>query len=450
MKKILLIATLLAAASAALLADTASRPNIVFLLADDLGGVDLHCYGNPYSRTPNIDSLARDGTRFTHYYATGASCCPTRTGLMTSWFPARYPTYPANGGFASRVTITELLKKQGYATGHFGKWHIGPEQKAGTYGIDETSAGEEQGGKKKHADERGRDAHIYDEAIKFIETHKGGPFYVNVWGHIPHNPVNPVEPLVKRWSDLKVKDSDFPKQMQAKFNDVRQGGGDVDDGMRRYLADIESLDDSVGRVLKRIDELGLRNNTIVVFNTDQGADMTKAGGGGLRFNQMGFNGPVRGGKHTHWEGGVRVPWIVRWPGRVPAGRTDEQSVLSGADWLPTLCTITGTPFNAAEFDGEDTSAAWLGKASHVRTKALLWKTSATGSESYIREGQWKLRHPTRKNDGELELYDITTDPAEEHNVAAEHPDIMKKLSAQVEAWVATLPKEYLKSKDKQD
>jgi N-acetylgalactosamine-6-sulfatase len=369
---------------------------------------------------------------------------------MTSWFPARYPTYPANGGFASRVTITELLKKQGYATGHFGKWHIGPEQKAGTYGIDETSAGEEQGGKKKHADERGRDAHIYDEAIKFIETHKGGPFYVNVWGHIPHNPVNPVEPLVKRWSDLKVKDSDFPKQMQAKFNDVRQGGGDVDDGMRRYLADIESLDDSVGRVLKRIDELGLRNNTIVVFNTDQGADMTKAGGGGLRFNQMGFNGPVRGGKHTHWEGGVRVPWIVRWPGRVPAGRTDEQSVLSGADWLPTLCTITGTPFNAAEFDGEDTSAAWLGKASHVRTKALLWKTSATGSESYIREGQWKLRHPTRKNDGELELYDITTDPAEEHNVAAEHPDIMKKLSAQVEAWVATLPKEYLKSKDKQD
>lgn len=450
MKSIVLILAMIGVTSESLIAATPSKPNIVFLLADDLGGGDLHCYGNPYSRTPNIDSLARDGTRFTHYYATGATCCPTRTGLMTSWFPARYSTYPANGGFADRVTITELLKKQGYATGHFGKWHIGPEQKPGTYGIDETSAGVEQGGKKKHADERGRDAHIYDEAIQFIEKHQRGPFYVNVWGHIPHNPVNPVESLVKRWSDLNVKDSDFPKQMQAKFEDVRQGGGDVDDGMRRYLADIESLDDSIGRILKRLDELGLRDNTLVVFNTDQGADMNKAGTGGLRFNQMGFNGPVRGGKHTHWEGGVRVPWIVRWPGHVPAGRTDEESVLSGADWLPTLCTITGTPVNAADFDGEDTSAAWLGKAVHVRKKPLLWKTSATGSESYIREGPWKLRHPTRKNDGDLELYHLPTDPAEEHNVAAEHPDIVKKLSAQVEAWVTSLPKDYVKTKDKED
>ena len=259
-------------------AQSAAKPNIVFLLADDLGGGDLHCYGQPYSRTPNIDSLARDGTRFMQFYATGSTCCPTRTGLMTSKFPATYPTYPANGGFANRVTITELLKKQGYATGHFGKWHIGPEQKPGTYGIDSIGADdEEKGGKKKKlADDRGRDAHIYDDAIGFIERHKSGPFYVNVWGHVPHNPVNPTDALVKRWSGLKVKDGDFSKQMLAKFNDVRQAGGDVDDAMRRYLADVESLDDSVGRLLKRLDELGLRENTIVVFSTDQGADMTKA------------------------------------------------------------------------------------------------------------------------------------------------------------------------------
>ena len=335
-----------------------SPPNIVFLLADDLGGGDLHCYGHPYARTPNIDSLASDGTRFTQFYATGSTCCPTRTGLMTSKFPATYATYPANGGFANRVTITELLKKQGYATGHFGKWHIGPEQKAGTYGMDSIGADdEEKGGKKKKlGDDRGRDAHIYDDAIKFIEQHKSGPFYVNVWGHVPHNPVNPTAALVKRWSGLKVSDADFPKQMLAKFNDVRQTGGDVDDAMRRYLADVESLDDSVGRLLTRLDELGLHENTIVVFSTDQGADMTKAGNGGLRFNQMGCNGPVRGGKHTYWEGGVRVPWIVRWPGHVPAGRTDEQSVLSGVDWLPTLCSIAGVKISAADFDGEDTSA----------------------------------------------------------------------------------------------
>jgi N-acetylgalactosamine-6-sulfatase len=427
------------------------HPNIVFLLADDLGDGDLHCYGNPYSRTPNIDSLAHDGTRFMQYHATGCTCCPARTGLMSSKFPATYPTYPANGGFANHVTITELLKKQGYATGHFGKWHIGPVTTNGTYGIDAISSGEEAGGKKmKKEDERGRDAHIYDEAIQFIEQHKDGPFYVDVWGHIPHNPVDPVDSLVKRWSGLKVKDSDFAPQMQPKFNDVRKAGGNVDDGMQRYLADVESLDDAVGRVLKKLDELGLRENTIVVFNSDQGADMTKAGGGGLRFNQMGYNGPQRGGKHTNWEGGLDVPWIVRWPGHVPAGRTDKESVISGADWLPTLCAITGVKINPENFDGEDASAAWLGEAPHIRTKPLFWKTSATGSDSYIRVGQWKLAHPTRKNGGELELFDLAADPAESKNLAAQHPEIVKKLSAQVETWVATLPKEYIKTADKQD
>ncbi len=427
-----------------------AKPNIVFLLADDLGRGDLHCYGHPYARTPHIDSLARDGTRFMQYHATGATCCPARTGLMTSKFPATYPTYPANGGFADHITITELLKKQGYATGHFGKWHIGPDQKPGTYGIDVIGGDEEEpsGGKKKQpADERGRDARIYDAAIKFIDKNQRGPFYVNVWGHIPHHPVNPGEALVKRWAHLKVTATDFPVQMRAKFDDVRQGGGNVDDGMRRYLADIESLDDSVGRILQRLDQLGLRDNTIVVFNSDQGADMTKAGNGGLRFNQMGSNGAQRGGKHTHWEGGMNVPWIVRWPGHVPAGRTDEQSVISGVDWLPTLCAIAGVKINPSEFAGEDASAAWLGQSPHVRTKPLLWKTSAPGSDSFIREGPWKLRRPTRKNDGQLELYDLAADPAESKNVASQQPAVVKKLAAQLAAWVATLPKTYIKTDD---
>lgn len=426
-----------------------TKPNIVFLLADDLGGADLGCYGHPYARTPNIDSLARDGSRFTQFHATGATCCPTRTGLMTSWLPARYPTYPANGGFADRVTVTELLRKHGYSTGHFGKWHIGPETKPGTYGID-VIGGTTDGSTRKKGDPRGRDAHIYDEAIHFIEQHRNAPFYINVWGHIPHNPVNPVDPLVARWMDLKVNDADFPEQMHQKFKDVRKAGGDVDDAMRRYLADVESLDDSVGRILKCLDDLGLREKTIVVFSTDQGADMAKAGNGGLRFNQMGFNGSRRGGKHTHWEGGVNVPWIVRWPGKVPAGRVDDESLLSGADWLPTLCSITGIKINDSEFDGEDTSAAWFGREIHVRQKPLLWKTSASGSESLIRDGQWKLRLPTRRKDGEVELYDLTSDPAELHNVAKDHDDIVKQLRAKLESWTAALPTEYIKTEDKQD
>lgn len=130
------------------------QPNIVFLLADALGDGDLHCYGHPYSRTPNIDTLTRDGTRFAQFYATGTTCCPARTGLMTSKFPATSPTYPANGGFVDRVTITELLKKAGYATGHFGKWHLGPERKPGTYGIDVIGGEPEEGGGRREAGKR--------------------------------------------------------------------------------------------------------------------------------------------------------------------------------------------------------------------------------------------------------------------------------------------------------
>lgn len=128
----------------------------------------------------------------------------------------------------------------------------------------------------------------------------------------------------------------------------------------------------------------------------------------------------------------------------------RQSIISGVDWLPTLCAITGVKINAAEFDGEDASAAWLGKAPHVRTRPRFWKTSSPGADSYIREGQWKLRRPTRKNDGVLELYDLAADPSESNNVAAQHPDIVEKLTAKLEAWNAALPKEYEKTKDKLD
>lgn len=429
----------------------AAKPNIVFLLADDSGYGDFGCYGHPYARTPNIDRLASEGTRFTQFYATGATCCPARTGLMTSKFPATYPVYPANGGFADRVTITELLKKAGYRTGHFGKWHIGPDESSGTYGIDVVGVdGKDAGGKRNREDPRGRDAHIYDQAIRFIEANKDQPFYVNVWGHISHHQVNPVQSLVDRWSDLQVDETDFPPPMREKFQTVRKAGGDVNDAMRRYLADIESLDDAVGRLLKRLDELGLRDNTLVIFSSDQGADMTHAGLGGVRFNQMGFNGAHRGGKHTLLEGGVRVPWILRWPGHVPTGRTDNDSVISGIDYLPTLCALAGVDINSNEFDGENTLDAWLGKAVHARSKPLLWKASAPGAQAAIRDGKWKLFHPIRKNAGDFELYDIDSDPMESKNVAADHPKVAAELTQRLEAWVETLPREYVKTKDKQD
>ncbi len=262
--------------------------------------------------------------------------------------------------------------------------------------------------------------------------------------------MDPVQSLVDRWSELKVNESDFPQPMREKFETVRAAGGDVNDAMRRYLADVESLDDAVGRLLKRLDELDLRDKTLVIFSSDQGADMSKASLGGLRFNQMGFNGPHRGGKHTNLEGGLHVPFIVRWPGHVPENRDDKESVLSGTDFLPTLCTLTGTKINLADFDGEDASAAWLGKARHVRTKPLLWKASSPGAQALIRDGKWKLFHPIRKNAGEFELYDIETDSGEARNLAAEQPEIRQTLVARLETWVATLPKEYIKTGDKED
>lgn len=476
MKYLLTLLTFLGISLSTAFAAEPQKPNIVFLLADDLGSGDLHCYGHPYSRTPNIDRLASEGTRFKQFYATGCTCCPSRTGFMTSKFPATYPTYPANGGFAERVTITELLKKAGYRTGHFGKWHIGPEQKPGTYGIDSIGADEAETKSNKRVDERGRDAHIYDQAIKFIEANKDKPFYVNVWGHISHNPVNPPNSLVDKWKNLQVKEEDFSEPMQGKFKIVKEAGGKVDDGMRRYLADVESLDDGVGRILKRLDELGLRENTIVVFSSDQGSDMLanladrleesttpkkgakrnkqeagdspSDGPRSLRFNLMGFNGNHRGGKHTNLEGGLNIPFIIRWPGHTPVGRVDEKSVLSGADWLPTLCALTGIKINATDFDGEDASSAWLGK-DFTRTKPLLWKTSATGSEAVIREGDWKLISPTRKR-GVTELYNIPADPFEKNNLAKTNPEVVKRLEAKVSAWRNGLPKEYLKTADKQD
>jgi arylsulfatase A-like enzyme len=439
----------------------ANRPNIIFILADDFGWGDLGCYGHPYARTPNIDKLAAEGTKFMQFYATGVTCCPSRTGFMTSWLPARYATYPANGGYGDRVTITELLHNNGYQTGHFGKWHMGPEEKAGTYGIDETPGSRSEGKKK---DERGRDSMIYDAAIEFIEKHQEGPFYLNVWGHISHHPIEPPQSYVDQFKDLIVDESRFDAAMKEKFAMCKELGGDVNAHVRAYLADVNSMDDNVGRLLAKIDALGLRENTIVVFSSDQGPaplrsagetkDKKKSGNARnrdeLRLNAMGDTGILRGGKHGMYEGGVRIPFIIRWPGHVPAGRVDEKSVLSGADWLPSLCQITGTPLPKIAFDGEDVSAAWLGKEENVRTKPLLWKTSAPGSESGIREAQWKLIHPTRKNGGDLELYDILADPAESKNVAAQHLDIVKRLSTTVEAWVATLPKEYIKSKDKDD
>ncbi len=439
------IALIITLASAEARPAAADKPNIVFILADDLGYADLKCMGHPLARTPNLDRLAAEGTRFQRFYSTGVTCCPARTGLMTGKFPATYAKYPADYGFGERTTVTELLKKRGYTTGHFGKWHIGPTTSAGTYGID--VIGGDGDGKK--AGERGRDAHLYDDALRFIEQNKDSSFYVNVWDHISHFPIRPPAALVEKFRDLALKEEDFAEPMRAKFAYVRKEGGDPAEAMRRYLADVASLDDEVGRLLRKLDDLGLREKTIVVFSSDQGPGGVDAAASDpaddrdrakARFDMMGYVGEFRGGKHGLYEGGVRVPFLVRWPGRVPAGRVNETSVLSGADWLPTIAAVTEAPADAAALDGESMLDVWTG-AERTRTRPLYWKTSTERSPTAVRDGAWKLIHPNRKK-GEVELYDVSADPGERRNVAAEHPDVVQRLGALAQRWTDALPDHY--------
>lgn len=463
MKRLLLAVCLLFALSLA----AAERPNVVFILADDLGWGDLGCQGHPYAKTPNLDKLAAEGTRFTKFHATGVTCCPARTGLMTGKFPATFQKYPADFGFGSRVTITELLKKSGYATGHFGKWHIGSVMEPGTYGIDVIGAEEKERGKRKQpTGDRGRDAPMYDQAIAFIEKHKAGPFYINIWDHISHHPVNPSPEVLAAFGPLELDESKFTPAMREKFAMCKKLGGDPAAHLRAFLADVKSMDDEVGRLLAKLDELGLRENTLVMFSSDQGAaplqDQSMLGEkmkknlkqpkdavDQIRLNSMGYAGPLfRGGKHTDLEGGVCVPFIARWPSKVPAGRVDDQSVISGADWLPSLCAITGIPIDAADFDGEDASKALLG-GTHVRTKTLFWKTNTERSDPSLLAGTWKLHGSLRKKIPPT-LFNLADDPGEQNDLATKEPERLKKLTAELEAWTATLPATYEHGEGKED
>lgn len=428
------------------------RPNVVLIFADDLGYGDLACYGHPYARTPHLDRLAAEGTRFMQAYVTGITCSPSRTGLMTGRFPATFGKYPADFGFGDRTTVTALLRRRGYATGHCGKWHIGPEAGDGTYGID--SVAEDVRDRSRH-----RDAPVFDAAIRFVEAHRDGPFYLNVWAHTSHFPITPPQAYVDRFKDVTIDPSRFSGWMQAKFEECRRRRGDIDASMRRYLADVNALDEGVGRLLKRIDDLGLRGNTLVVFSSDHGPGLVevptkaklntpeqKEERARAQLDMMGYAGELRGGKHGDYEGGVRVPFIVRWPDRVPAGRVDETSVISTIDWLPTLCALTGTETGGVELDGEDVAKAWLG-GEHRRTRPLFWKTNSVKSPVCIRDGKWKYREGKGKR-SEPELYDLEKDPGERKNVVADHPEVVKTLSARIEAWAKTLPAEYEKNEKK--
>ena len=431
----------MSAALLVLLSFAASPPNIVFLLADDLGYGDLGCTGHPYARTPAIDRLAREGTRFTQFYVAGATCCPSRTGLMTGRFPARFAKYPATYGFGDAVTLPQLLQKAGYRTAHFGKWHMGDEQKPGTHGLEVVDV---LGGNRR--DPRGRDALITDRTIEFIRANKARPFYVNVWFHTPHAPVAPPESFRAPFAKLVTRAEDFTNpDMKAHLSLYAKLGGDVNAGMRAYLGDLAQLDSQVARILKALDDAGLRDNTLVVFTSDNGP--AKCTGGNkdkkIKENMLGSAGPFHERKHSLFDGGIHTPLIVRWPGQVPAKRVEEKAVLAGVDFLPSVCKLVGVK-PPAKIDGEDRSSAWLGKPT-PRKGDLFWRASNPKDSPAMRREHWKAHLDYRSD--RVSLYDLAQDPGERSDVAAKHPKIAREMGDALRKWVATLPREYEKSED---
>jgi len=431
-------------------ARAARPPNFLFILCDDLGWGDLPCFGHRGFKAhggwdvrgnlqmPATDRLAREGTRFTQAYVSSAVCSPSRAAFMTGQYPGALgihdylgtPELNAERGVRDSLdpaipTVTGLLQSAGYATGHFGKWHLSsgtnaPQPRA--YGIDQYDPC--MMGAKERPFSSGR---IADATIAFLEENRGRPFFVNAWLYDPHNPLRPTEEMMKPYAELT---SGWAGQRSA---------------FEVYYGVLTYMDQQIGRVLDALDRWKLAEDTVVIFASDNGPET------GLipfvsYYGAAATAGPFRGVKRSLYEGGVRTPFIVRRPGHTPAGRVDNDSVFGGTDFLPTVCGMASVKPPAQSLrDGEDVSQAWLGKA-HKRAKPMMWENRYPvyghvldmSPMLAIRDQQWKLlMNPDRSR---LELYDIPRDPQEMNNLAGANPGIVNRLSKRLLEWQATLPK----------
>jgi arylsulfatase A len=400
-------------------------PNIVFVFADDLGVNDLGCYGRREHRTPHLDRLASEGMRCTSAYAAQPICSPSRAAVMTgkcpsrlnltNYLPGRADTpsqkllQPRIEGFLplEEVTLAELLKQAGYATGLFGKWHLGgPEHSPERQGFDvveslpmNTPPSGEEGGKGEFA--------ITAAAEKFIEANRDRPFFC----YVPHN--NPHIPL--------TASPDLVEKNREAFNPT-------------YAAMIETLDRAIGRLLSKIESLGLTDRTIVVFTSDNGGlhVLESPGTPATR------NAPFRAGKGYLYEGGLRVPLIVRWPKVIPAGRVCDTPVVL-TDLVPTLLEAAGIDPKKTVGPLDGVSLSGLFRGGELPPRRLFWHfpnyTNQGGRPAgAIRDGSWKLVE--HFEDGSLELYDLAADIGETRNMAAADPGRAESMLAELKAWRA--------------
>jgi arylsulfatase A-like enzyme len=432
-------------------------PNIVFIFIDDMGYADPSCFGNPHVKTPHIDGLARDGIKLTNFYVNSPICSPSRVAVTTGQYPARWKIHSylnTRAGNRSRgmrdfldaaaPTTAKKLKAAGYATAHFGKWHMGGGRDVGdaplpqAYGFDESLVAFEGlgdrllGNPKNSSVKLGRGKISFcnrwektekytDRAIDFIRRNKDKPFYVRLFPNDVHDAHVPWPGTDEKWKS--VTDNHWEQ---------------------KFFAVLEEMDKQIGRLIGEIDKLGLGENTLILFTSDNGpTDWPKyyrqAGG-----SPPGFTGPFFGRKWSLFEGGIRMPFIARWKGKIPAGVTDTESVMSGIDLSPTFCKFAGVDVPASErLDGIDRSAVLLGKPS-PRARPIFWQYGAPHavlkagkvefqSPSFaIRDGAWKLL--VNPDGSEARLFDLTKDPGEKTNLLEREPARAADLFGKIKTW----------------
>jgi len=435
---------------------TSTRPNFVFILVDDLGWADVGCYGSDLHETPNIDRLARQGMRFTDAYAAASVCTPTRASIVTGKAPARLhmtiwheasanpprnrkliPPITVGNLPHKEVTIAEVLKDADYTTAHIGKWHLGD---AGHYpqtqGFDVNIGGSLWGapatffypysGSQRYGGEFRYVPHtefgsegeyltdrLTDEALAAMDKVKDGPFFLNLCYHTVHTPIEGKPELVEY----------YKKKLKPEMHHQNC----------EYAAMVHSLDENVGRVLNKIDELGVADRTVVVFFSDNGGFVNQ-------FNRKTVtnNYPLRSGKGSLYEGGVREPLIVRWPGVTKAGSQCHELV-SSCDFYPTFLDITGLAGDAehnADMDGQSLVPLLKDPAATLGRDTLCWHYPhyypTTTPVSAIRQGPWKLLEYFEDN--HIELYNLDNDLAEKNDLARRMPEKAKELRKRLNQW----------------
>jgi arylsulfatase A len=420
------------------------KPNIIFVLADDLGYGDLSCYGQKRFTTPNLDHLAAEGMRFTQVYAGSTVCAPSRCTLMTGFHTghALVRGNKANGGLPLRpedVTVAELLKQANYVTGAFGKWGLGIEGTTGhpnQQGFDEWFGYLDQThahfyytdhlykNSEKVAFNEKPYSHdlIVDSAFDFIRKNKDQPFFLYFSLTIPHASLEVPDDSLKKYLG-KYPEQPFPGGHYTKQETPRAA----------FAAMIDRLDQAVGRMMALLKELGMDEDTIVFFTSDNGPHQ-EGGGDPVFFNS---SGALRGIKRDLYEGGIRVPMIARWPGKIKAGAVSNQ-VWAFWDFLPTAAAIAGVQA-AKNMDGISMLPVLLGKPQRNH-EYVYWEFFEGGFQQAIRFKNWKgIRREAGKP---VELFNLDADIGEQDNIAAKHPDVVariEKLLKQARTESATWP-----------